>query len=189
MRRAGVRDLLASQSASSSATIDFDATNHPQVFDGSYDAYEIVLTGVKPATDDVSLRLRIGTGGTPTYATANYESGGRQQGKGGGADFGSDAGLDNITTAILLTRTGAGNGVGNASGQYLSGTVCVDNPDASDYMLFHWRFGAVRSDELPFMAVGAGIYTASVGPMTGIRFFFSSGNIASGDFKVFGIRK
>src|SRR5262249_58239583 len=67
--------LINTQVASSSASLDFVHGVSGVVFDDTYDSYNFDLSAVKPATDDVELWMRIGTGAGPTYQTANYQYG------------------------------------------------------------------------------------------------------------------
>lgn len=176
---------ISSQTASSSATIDFTSG-----LDDTYDHYMIAFENVKPATDDVYFGLRIGTGAGPSWqaGAGAYGWGARTSGPGGGADDGS-AIAPSVTTLIALSRTtGVGQGVGNAAGEHITGVVEFSNPDAADWPLFKYRSAYMRSDALPQSFDGAGDYGAATA-ITGIRFLFSSGNIASGTFRLYGLKK
>jgi hypothetical protein len=174
--------LVTSQSASSSATIDFTGLGD------TYDHYMIVLDNVKPATDDAVLTLRVGTGGTPTYQATGYTYGGRTSGPSGGADIGSTT--DSITTQIPVTRQGggAGTGIGNATGEHASGRVLFSNPEASDFPLFEISSRYVNSSGVLNGVTNSGMY-GSAGAFTAVRFLMSSGNISSGTFRLYGLRK
>lgn len=173
--------LLAHEPASASSVINFVTADG---LGDAYDAYMVVFTKVKPATDDVYLGLRIGTGIGPTYQTANYSYAGRFSGTGAGADIGSTS-----DDRIVLSRTGAGQGVGSALGEHIDGVVYFANPeDATDYFLVRSESAYMRSDGLICECRGSGTY-GSGATITGIRFLFSSGNIASGDFRLYGLRK
>jgi hypothetical protein len=179
--------LLASKTASSSATIDFTASD----FDfsaGTYDEYMVEFSQVKPATDDVYLFLRIGTGAGPTYQVAGYQWASRAQGISSGVDHGSTT--DSQTTAIVMTRmTTATTMVGNDTGEHVSGTVEFANPEATDQPIFSFRTRYLSAATGALWGVtGAGRY-ASNGAITAIRFVFLSGNIASGTFRLYGLKK
>jgi hypothetical protein len=172
--------LLATQSASASATIDF-TTN----LSDAYDGYEIAFDGVKPATDDVGLWLRVGTGGGPTYQTSGYKWLQNQFITGTGIN----AIGDNAAGQMVLTNSGGGgSGVGNASGEHVSGSIKFSNPDASDFPMFNietrWRCANGNLG-----AVNEVAEYSTAGAITGLRLMFSSGNIASGRFVLYGMRK
>jgi hypothetical protein len=173
--------LIQSQSASSSATIDFTTG----LDDTSYDGFEIRFDGVKPATDDVALWLRIGTGGGPTYQTSGYKWLQNQ--------FVTGTGItaigDNAAGQMVLTNAGSGgSGVGNASGEHVSGIIRFSNPEASDFPVFNidtrWRTAAGNLG-----AVNEVAEYSTAGAITGLRLMFSSGNIASGRIALYGYKK
>lgn len=173
--------FISAQNASSSATIDFTG------LDGTYDAYEVRFSSVKPATDDTALWLRIGTGGGPTYAS-------------GGSDYSYQYALVNTSTIgdegstgaaqMLLTSAGAGSGIGNAAGEHCSGWLQFDDPDdASNFQTFQYQNRYLNtSTALTAIIGGAGKYNTAAA-ITAIRFMMSSGNIASGHFALYGLRK
>jgi hypothetical protein len=172
--------FISSQAASTSATIAFTG------LDSTYDGYVIRYSNVKPATDDQDLVVQIGTGATPTWVTGanDYTYASRYQASGGGAELG-----DATHTGIITTGgAGTGQGVGNASGENISGELQFDNPEATDFhnMRFHntWTNagGAMNS------GVGGGRYNTAAA-ITAVRFAFSSGNIASGHFALYGLRR
>ena len=181
--QAGVTNLgtvrISTQAAAAVAAIDFTG------LDGTYDSYELRISSAKPATNDVEAWLRVQTGGA-TWQTSGYEyshSGGNQ----GGALAAVAAGG---ATKILITQpTGASLSVGNGAGKSVSGKVTFNSPDQSDYMSILFETAYVRAlDTVQNWQRGAGQYSSAIA-ITGIRFMFSSGNIASGDFTLLGIRK
>lgn len=179
---------LATQTASASATIDFTANSSGPGFDDTYDRYIIEFDNVKPATNDVYLAMRIGTGATPTWqsGSASYLWGIVNTTPTG---VGTGDGSNTIGTLIGMGVTGVGLGVGNAAGAHISGFVEYTNPEvSSDFCVFNYRNSGVRSDSKNFSHSGGG-YWGTVGAITGIRFLFSAGNIASGTFRLYGVRK
>lgn len=173
--------FISTQSASSSAQIDFTSG-----LDDTYDHYELVVSSAKPATDDVIPLIRVGTGGGPTYQTSGYTWATSGQTGAGPTALASGSTSDG---SIQMSSTTAANGVGNASGESWSGTIKFNDPEASN--LFSMYYQAVynrASDGVTYVVVGAGSYN-SVSAITAIRFLFTSGNIASGRFTLYGYRK
>lgn len=164
--------------ASSSTVIDI-TTN----LTDTYESYFVELTSVKPVTDDVSLNIRVGTGGGPTYQTSGYSTGAVCTGVGATATIGGTA-----QAAIITTNVGSSNGIGNASGEHVRGRVKFSNPEGTDFLLIEWDLSLVSAAGTPVRTVGAGMW-ATAGAVTGIRFMMSSGNIASGTFRHYGVRK
>lgn len=176
-------ELIASKTANASATIDFTINDH--VFVGAdYQTYMIELCNVKPASDDVRLGLRIGTGAGPTYQTTTYQYGGTRGGSGATVNHGSTT--DGVTNMIALSAGGGGAGVGNAAGENLSGSVEFSNPDGTDFCVFRGKTGYMTSSATPHTVDVSGVHSAVA--ITALRFLFSSGNIASGTFRLYGLR-
>jgi hypothetical protein len=169
--------LIETQQAVSSATIDFDAG-----LDDTYDAYEVRLSNVKPATDDAQLRLRVGTGAGPTYDTTGYRWRALVTLDGGNIETGSSN-----DSAIGLSG-GSGNGIGNATGENFSGVITFANPDATDFLQFEFH-GSYSESDGQSAGVHGGGRRDTAGAVTGIRFFMSSGDIASGRFSLYGLKK
>jgi hypothetical protein len=171
--------LISSQTASSSATIDFTG------LDDTYEAYEIRLSNVKPATDQVELRMRVGTGAGPTYQSGASDYYWQTETMSGGV---SAIQGDTADTEMVLTFAAGASALGNASGEALNGVVLFGNPAAADLHAFGWN-GAYRDSAgvpRPFNG-GGGYETAEA--ITAIRFLMSSGNIASGLFSLYGFKK
>ncbi len=173
--------VISAQSPSAVATVDFTG------LDATHDLYQIKFDFV-PQTDDVYLFLRAGTGAGPTWQSGAgaYSWGGRIQGPAAGADTGST--IDSLDTLMVLTRAGAGQGVGSASGEHVAGTVRVWSPsNSSNQVLIEADCVYKRSDGVGVISRVGGLYG---GPsVTGIRLAFSSGNVTSGWAVLTGDRK
>lgn len=176
-------NLLRSQTASASASIDFVHGASGVVLDDTYDSYLLDIANAKPATDDVEAQLRIGTGAGPTYQASGYSYGIQTN-----SSTGSSSRNSTSSGAIALTATGAGLAVGNASGEHFSGQILFSNPEAIDYPLFTITATYAGAGGQVQGAMGHGRYDTT-GAITAVRFMFSSGNIASGRFSLYGLAK
>lgn len=172
--------LIETKQASAASNIDFETG----LDDTSYDRFMISYESVVPATDDSALYARLKCSGS--YQTTGYQYSARMSGIGGGADMGSTT--DALTAAVPLSRPGAGQGVGSASGEHVQGMVEFANPETAIFPLLLHRSAYIRSDGAPCAVNGTGNYATAVA-MTGIRFLFSAGNITSGTFRLYGLRK
>lgn len=166
--------------ASSSTTVDFVNGSGGVVLDGTYEAYAVVLTNVKPATDGTSLFLR-----TSTDAGASYDS--------GASDYAtteiSISGIDTFAsvndqhnTEILIAGT-----LGNASTESYSGIVYFYGlSDTANYKqvvadgISLDTNGQVRR----YLTGGARLSAADI---DAIRFYMETGNTASGTFTLYGL--
>jgi len=173
-----VRDweLLGTASASASSSVDFETS-----INSTYHAYKILIAGLVPASDAVDLFLRIGTGGTPTYQS-------------GASDYG---------WAITTTETGnvgsglsddadsevaIATGVGTGANEDLCGEITIYDPSNTGFnTMVTYNISQRTSAALTRTTVGAGQYLADTA-VTAIRLIMSSGNIASGEFRLYGLR-
>jgi hypothetical protein len=168
-------DLISTATASSSTTIDFTGLS------STYSSYKIIYFDVLPATNSASFRIRVGTGGTPTYDTgSNYgwASVYGQNGASGGLGTNPD------TSISLINAT-----VSNNSTRAVSGDIIIYNPSQSTtYHTIDYNFNMQNdSTGLITRVLGQGTYKSTTA-ITAIRLYMSSGNIASGTFKLYGIR-
>ncbi len=173
--------VLAEAIANNSATLDITAG-----LDNTYDRYELELVDLKPATNDVEAGLRIGTGAGPTWQA------------GAGAYSSSILGIAVASTALigkngsfipLSQSAGGGNGVISFAGYPgLRGLIRFYNPESTD----RWNCNISAEHFIGSGALvsltGGGFYGAA-SAITGLRFYFSTGNIASGSIRLLGYRK
>ena len=162
--------------ASSSSTLNFETG-----LDDTYDAFELRLSSMKPATDDVQILLRVKVSGS--YQTTGYLS----------ALFvhtsAAASALSNSTTSIPMCFGGGGGGVGNAAGENLSGCARFSNPElTTDFMQIDGDSSHRRADNLMSRTVFGG-YFNTVGAVTGVQVLASSGNLASGRVSLYGLKK
>lgn len=170
---------LAKATASNSATIDFTSG-----IDDTYDAYFLTFAHVEPATDGVDFNLRISTNGGSSYDSGtNYRY---------------------HTSALLDTSAAYAANVAGPVGStelLLLKTMGIDH-DGSGFLYFYPRGSMYKQ------FVGQGEYVQRTGPshynatvstiggrnvlttaVNAIRLFMSSGNILSGEFALYGVRK
>jgi hypothetical protein len=177
------KHLLDVKTATASATIDFTLTKWLQL----YDRFEIDLEDILPATNNVAFALRTSSNGGSSYDA-------------GGSDYGwtavrvttdaQDRRSDSNNSQITLADNDVNNGLSNVAGESLAGKVVLHNPRAATFTKVTWDAGYFSDSTSTFMArvsgFGARLASADV---DAIRFFTSSGNIASGSFRLYGIGK
>ena len=171
------RFLLATKTASASATLDFT-----EFANSTYRLYEFELENIIPATDSVTLWMRTSTNGGSTYAdgASNYI-----WGMDGTGSTGAQVALSNADSKIALTDSAAL--VGNAAAEYgVSGRITMYAaplavPTEIIGALNYWR------DTGGWFRYHLGGVRNSAADVDAVRFLFSSGNIASGTIRMFGI--
>ncbi len=162
--------LIETKTLSNVATADFETG-----LDDTYDDY-LFRFDLSPATDNATLFMRVKAGGS--YQTTGYKCG-----VFGVTNNPAHASVSS-TTALQVTFAG----VGNASGRSCNGEINFSNPEVAKHVLFNWRSSGYRSDNFTETAIGCGCYDDTLA-VTGIRFLFSTGNIASGRITLYGIKK
>ena len=168
---------ISRQTASSSSSIDFS-----DMISTTYDQYRLVLIDVYPATDGATFLLRneeassFVSSGTYSYENLSVVSSTTTE-----IDAGSSE------TAVKLTF--GGDGVGNVLAEALTGEIKLFTLNGAGTK--HWRYDLTywnANASLWYDARGAGRRAATTA-LTGCQLLFSSGNIAAGEFILYGMTK
>ena len=157
-------------------------------FSSTYKGLKFQLINMHPVTDNVHMRFQLGIGATPVYT---------------GASFYANAGImqSNGTTnywQFEATYGGSGNWglnymtlfkeVGNDDDESFGGELELFNPGSATYetMFQAMCTGHLYHDHMGTFWSAGGYNLADA--ITGVRFYFNSGNIDSGIIKVYGLR-
>ena len=175
--------ILISSQTISSAVAAVDITSG---IDSTYDEYEIHLSGFKPVTDNVGLYLRTSTDGGSTFDS-------------GASDYGftalnSRTNLNTLSTSGVSAATaiqldGYHNVHTDANCDGVDGVVRIFRPSEAAYTRMYFAVVNPRTaltDESYNQGMGV---RASATDVDAIRLLFSSGNIASGTVRLYGVRK
>lgn len=173
----GALVLLEQHTASSSAQIDFDS-----FISSTYDEYQFEFLQVIPATNNVDFLMRMGTGGGPTYDTGNNYSWTQFRWVTNASAPGGFAGVSSIGLSTQVDH------LSNSANWGYCGTARLYNPASSIYKRVTYQGSYLTAGSARQSAVGDGAYEVSTA-VTAIRFLFSSGNIASGTIRAYGIAK
>lgn len=176
----GGRVLLATKTASSSASLDFTEFDN-----ATYRRYEFELENVIPATDSTILWTRFSSDGGSTYDSGASDYNLAAWGRADSVNLS----LDGNAAQIPLVDAGGGTqDVGNAANEFgVTGFLRLWDADAAS------RRTRLQGEVTWFNTVGqlnmlhvSGVRQANQ-DTDAIRFLFSSGNIASGTIRMFGI--
>jgi hypothetical protein len=168
--------MLETKTASSSADITLDTD-----FTIEFSCYSVREDNIAPATDNVELRAEVEVSGG--FQTSSYSNSLQAYAANGTELFGSGT----SDAAIRLNNSGTA-GVGNAAGEDYSGELTICNPTNTGGYIRADHKGGYRGTTGTLVSVyGHGYYGGS-GAVTRLKFKMSSGNIASGTFKLYGIR-
>lgn len=167
--------LLATQTASSSANISFTSS-----IDSTYRTYVIIGTHVVPATDGADLNLDLSTDGGSSYLSTNYQYH-RSSYQSGVSTYTGAA----STSAIILPMIAS---VGSDTGEGCDFTLTLNNPSGTGQRqrLHSQNSYTDTSGNINGGQLDGGNTTTSA--VDAVRFAFSSGNIESGVFKLFGVK-
>lgn len=170
----GAWDLIGTVTASDDAAVAFTGLS------SSYFAYMIYWDEVIPATDGISFRLRTSTDGGSSYdsGATDYRWGRFGWNVSGATGTSNSSGTDHIRLH---------DDTGNGSNESSSGYAMLYNPTAANYT-------KIYSEALQFQQ--SGVFSQyithgvrmSAADVDAVQFYFASGNITSGTFKLYGLK-
>ncbi len=167
-------DFLASGTASASATLDFTNLSN-------YSAILFVLEHVLPTTNAVNLHVRVSIDNGANYIASGYDYALWVVNAAGATGAQSSTGANQMLASA--------NPLGNSSNVGANGTVLatgLDSATAAKYFNIDTSYGSsTPSNE---RAIGTGV-NSTTSAINAVRFLMSSGSIASGTIRAFGIRK
>jgi hypothetical protein len=171
--------LLATTDASSSASVSFDG-----YFSSTYKNYIVIFANIIPSSNgNEAFKIRYRRSNADITAS-NYRGVGNWTSiTTGGTQTNSTAGFNNTNSANLTTASTTTSGYG------ISGDVIIyDALSTTNYKIFIAQtFTSDPSQELVHHKP-AGRLVDSQDALSGLTFFFASGNITSGNFKLYGIK-
>lgn len=168
--------LLEQHTASASPSLDFTTA-----ISSAYDTYLIEFVDVVPASDNVNLLMRMSTNAGVSYDnSALYDFAGNQTHQ--GTFTGAINGGASATSGLIV------QGVDNAASNSVCGELKLYGPGGS---LFKKVVGetATQKNDTNFYFTSCGGRYRNTTPVNAFQFFFSTGNIASGTIRVYGIAK
>lgn len=175
--------LLSTQTASSSANISFTTG-----INGTYDEYQFHFINIRPATDNADFQFNFSTDSGSNYnvtkTTTSFLAEHAENDTGTGLFYATNLDLAQSTAFQPLT-----NSNGNGADENVGGYLTLFNPSSTTYVKhFITSFVGNKSSDYcqnEFMA-GYGNTTSAI---NAVQFKMSSGNIADGIFKMYGVKK
>ena len=182
--------LLQTQTASSSSTIDFTSG-----IDSTYKEYIFKFINIHPGTDDVNFLFQVDTGTntnynqtitSTTFRAYNYE------------DY-DEANLTYVAeddqaqgTSFQVLSVMGGTGIGADNDQNFNGSLTIFDPSNTTFVKHFLSRSSCNFDgdgngtdaALDMFCAG---YVNTTTALTRVRFKMNSGNIDSGDIKLYGI--
>lgn len=169
--------LLGYGTVSNAATLDVIFGDYTE-----FRGFRLMLTGFRPATSDTALRLRLTTNEGSSWLTSNYRYATAVVSSFDGLDEGFAAHFSDSASEIDLVIAASNN-----SAHSIDGHINILNPFAttfqqkvlSDFVSDQHNFSTFRR------FVGGGSHSTSQN-IDGMRVYFSSGNIAAGNWALYG---
>lgn len=154
---------IASTTISNVATVDFTGFNSSLYVD-----YLFIFENVVPATDTKVLWMRTSTDGGVSYdaGAANYDT-------------------DSAVAAAQMVISPAVKNEANPGG--LSGFLTIHKPDAAINTKCTWHMVVASDTATIGLRTGAGA-RLSAADVNAVRFMFDSGNLTSGQIRMYGIK-
>jgi hypothetical protein len=152
-------------------------------WDSSYDVYMVKMNNVISATTGsyTSLIARVLTGGTP-QTDANYDWAGK--------GLWANGTFQNISYANQTYINFSGPGMdNNGTSESLNSVVYLFNfNNASEYSFMTQETTLLTADAQLY-GIQGGMVKTTAEANNGVQFYFFSGNIASGTFTLYGLKK
>lgn len=166
------RVLLDVIEANAQATVDFTDD-----IDSTYSRYEVEFENVIPATNAVDLYYRTGNDSVFDSGASDYDFTSFRHYSAGATNNGASTAIESVGSSLIANTRGG-----------VSGTVIVHDPsNASSFTHFRHEgtHGHSTSGSAGFNGSG---FRAEAAAHDRLQFLFSSGNITSGQFKLYGIK-
>ena len=179
----GTLILLSTQTASASATISFTTG-----LDSTYDEYIFKFINIKPATDQTVLSFQVDTGTNTNYNQTMTTT----------VFYAYHDEADTTTSLQYLPSFDQAqgtafqrlsDGTGSDSDENMCGELSLYNPSSSTYVKhFIARTQTTEGSGYSVNSYTAG-YVNTTTALTRVQFKMTSGNIADGVFKLYGVKK
>lgn len=162
----GTTTLLQTQTASNVASIAFSST----FITATYNNYLLLYHNVTAATNAVTFQIQFSTNNGSTYLNTGYDST-------------ANTATATSTSAVLLSNGALFSSTGQGSGSYyLYDMTNGGTPNGSGTC----AYPASNGSNAPITGAN-GFYGPSSTTVNNIKIFFSSGNILTGTFSLYGI--
>ena len=177
----GALNLISTQTASASATIDFTSG-----IDSTYDSYIFKFYNIHPATDIVNFSFQASTDGGSSYGitmtTTAFIAYNNESGSPSALIYNSGQDLAQSTSFQSLV-----DNIGNGADECCSGSLTLFNPSSTTYVKhFLSRINEYNAGDFSREDYVAG-YFNTTSAINAIQFKFASGNIDDGIIKMYGV--
>ena len=183
----GSMHLIQKQTASDVALLEFTSLGTHSAFTNLL----FVFNDVKPVSDNVTFRSRVAKSGT-TYVSAHYNLVSSYIERNLSSGNTAGPGIAQNSTTMFIACGNCGNHATDNTG--ISGQAMVYHHQAASGTMKRtlWNLGYTTNSDNGVLVSGHASYAVGVsvnsGPLTAIKFEYSSGNIASGSITMYGVK-
>jgi hypothetical protein len=174
----GSMTLLQTTNASNVASVTIGSSS---LLDSTYKAYKIIGSNIVPTTDGTAGHARVSISNT-IQTSAQYSRCRIRMYDGSASVSGYVSNASDVTMVNFL-----GESIGSNTGESINFESIVFEPSSSNYK--HFLVNTAGYDLSPnsqFQTM-AFVYKGSTSAIDGVQFYFASGNIESGTFKLYGL--
>jgi hypothetical protein len=170
----GKLELIQTQTASSVSTLTFTS-----IKESIYNVHFLTIAGMKSDADNKAVEVAVSNDGGSSYETSNYDWAFMYQKSNG--------------TFLEKRNTSGGDftivqNVGNNTAENLNGYVYLYNlGDSGKFSFTTWQCTGITQDPDYISTFGSGVYHQAE-TINALQLKFSSDNIASGTFSLYGIK-
>ena len=175
--------LLSTQTASASASVNFDNT----LLTSDYRTYEVRFMNVVGATDSVSLEMQFSDDNGSNFDSNHTNNMAAGYAGSGGSALSNDATNDSV--GADYARLGKDQSFDAEDS--MGGTVTIQNPSSTSFITTYQAWSShitFNAANVYAYSIQIGGYWDSVAAVNYIRFRMSSGNIATGTFQLWGYK-
>ena len=177
--------LISEQTASSSSTIDFTSG-----IDSTYKEYIFKFINIEPATDGADFSFQVETGTNSDYnqtITSSYFRAYHHEADNGAAlEYVTGKDLAQSTNFQVLAGA-VGNGADGNNDECASGEMHLFEPSSTTFVKHFTSHINMYENGNSCHTIFVGGYINDTTAITRVRFKFSSGNIATGTIKMYGV--
>jgi len=170
----GKLELIKTQTASSVSTLTFTS-----IKESTYNVHLLTIARMKSDADNKAVEIAVSNDSGSSYESSNYDWAWRYQKSNG--------------TMTEKNNTSGGDftivqNVGNSTDEVLNGYVYLYNlGDSSAYSYASWQCSGITQDPDYISTYGGGVYHVAE-TINALQIKFSSDNIASGVFSLYGLK-
>jgi len=162
------------------SSVDFNHGSSDVVFDSTYNAYKLIISDMKIATDGQKPFIKLSNNAGSSFIGSGYHVSGQARDSDGGADTLAETGNADIKMCD--------DAMGNDTTSSFGAEIYFHKPSTSDTTkIIHGTYGLKDQSEHFVSGYFGGTYNGSGTTIDGFQIKVGSGNITRGNFSLFGV--